>query len=104
MSSYIHVDGTDVQAAATSYAIHAFPDIRGEKPGAAVVQKDDKHFFGSVGLPRFFGSAKQTVIYRDFLSGAIGGQQRPVQGQVIQGGDDFFDPYQGNMRFRKGGG
>ena len=102
MAAGLAVNGADVQAGAAADAAKDVAAFGGEDIGAAVVDEDDVHLLGAVGLRRRFGAGDELGVNGELLCGGGAGEEVEEEAEVAVARDEFFDADECDVAF--GGG
>src|SRR5688500_384378 len=92
MAAGLAVDRADIEACAATDAAKNIAALGRENIGASVVDEDDVHLFGTVGLRRGFRTGDELSVNGELLGGARSCEQVEQKTQVFVAWDEFFDP------------
>ena len=92
MAAGLAVDRADVEAGAAADAAEDLPAFAGEHLGPAVVDEDDVHLLGPVGLGGVAGAGDELRVDREVLRGGGAAEQVQQDAEVAVARDDLLDP------------
>ena len=98
------VDGAGVEAGATAEAGEQVAVGASEDVAAAVVEDDQVELFGTVGFVGAGRAGDDVGVDGDTAADGGADGELEQQGEVGEGGDDFFHAHQGDADARSGGG
>ncbi len=97
MTTGLAVDWAHIQARAATDTAQNFAAVTGEHLGATVVDEDDVHVFGAVGLIFALRAADELIVNSELLTGAGAADQIQEHAEVAVSRHDLFDADHGDV-------